>query len=60
MSPEFDLFSIEKHIRQAKDERTKHIKKMCTPALQTLGGYVLIAVLVPWQLIRHTLTTMGS
>jgi len=60
MSPEFDLFSIEKHIQQAKEVRAKHITEICTPALRILGGYALIAVLVPWQLIRHTLTTMGS
>jgi len=60
MEREFDLFSIEKHIQQAKEARAKHIGETCTPAFRIIGGYALIAVLVPWQLIRHTLTTMGS
>ena len=60
MSHEHDLVSIDVVIQQAKEQRAKEIAEACAPALKTLGGFALVAVLVPWQLVRQALSHMTS
>jgi hypothetical protein len=60
MSHEHDLVSIDVVIQQAKEQRAKDIAEACAPALKTLRGFALAAVLVPWQLVRQALSHMTS
>jgi hypothetical protein len=57
---EHDLLSIEKVIRQAKEERAKHMAEVLGPALKTVAISALVVVMVPWHAVRHALTTLGS
>jgi len=57
---EHDLASINECIREAKEKRAKHIAEASGPALKAVGGFALIAVMVPWHAVRNTLTTLGS
>jgi hypothetical protein len=60
MSHEHDLVSIEQVIWRAKEQRAKDTVKICGPALKRLGGFALLAVLAPWQLVRQALANMVS
>jgi hypothetical protein len=60
MSYEHDVVSIEQVIWRAKEQRAKDTAKVCGPALKRLGGFALLAVLVPWQMVRQTLANMIS
>lgn len=57
---EHDLASIDECIRDAKEMRAKHIAEASGPALKAVGSFALVAVMVPWQTVRNTLTTLGS
>ena len=57
---EHDLISIEEFIQQAREKRAKRLAEVVMPALKTVGGFALVAVMVPWHAIRHALTTLGS
>ena len=57
---EHNLASIDQLIWQAKQKRAQHIAAICGPALKTVSGFVLIVLILPWQAVRHTMTTLGS
>jgi hypothetical protein len=60
MSHVLDLVSIENTIRRAKQERADRMAEAFGPALRGLGGFVLLAVLMPWHLMKQTLTGVFS
>ncbi len=60
MSHELDVVSIENIIQQAKQERARHMSQALAPALKAIGGFALIAVMMPWHLVRHALTGILS
>jgi len=57
---EHDISSIEECIRQAKEKRAQHIAEASRPTLKTIGGFALVAVMVPWHAVRNALTTLAS
>lgn len=57
---EHNLASIDELIRRAKEKRAKHIAAICGPGLKTVSGLVLIVLMLPWQAVRHTISTLGS
>jgi len=57
---EHDLDSIEEFIQLAREKRAKHLAEVLGPAVKTVGGFALVAVIIPWQAVRNTLTTLGS
>ena len=57
---EHDLDSIEEFIQSAREKRAKHLAEVLGPAVKTVGGFALVAVIIPWQAVRNTLTTLGS
>ena len=57
---EHDLASIEQFIQLAREKRAKHMAEVFKPAVKTVGGFALVAVMIPWQAVRNTLTTLGS
>jgi hypothetical protein len=60
MSHELDHVGIENIIRRAKQQRADHMAEALGPALRGLGGFALLAVLMPWHLVRQTLTGIFS
>jgi len=57
---EHDLASIETIIRQAKERRARHMAEVAGPTLRTVAGFALVIIMMPWQAIRQTMTTLGS
>lgn len=60
MSQELDHVGIENIIRRAKQKRSERLAKTLGQALRGLGGLALVVVLMPWHLVRQTLTSILS
>ena len=60
MSHELDNVRIENIIRRAKQKRSECLAESLGSGLRGLGGITLVAVLMPWHLMRQTLTGIFS
>jgi hypothetical protein len=60
MSHELDHVGIENIIRRAKQKQSERLAEILGPSLRGLGGFALVVVLMPWHVVRQTLSGIFS